>query len=329
MEDYSLSLLEILATAVARMGPIPEHIAVIMDGNRRYAKSKGLKAIQGHQAGAAVSSRVEKWGKAIGCKEVTVYAFSSENFKRTKEEVDDLMELMCWKAETILQDVETGKITDVSFNVIGDWDKVPHKLKCRMANLVEKTKNFKPYKLNVAVAYTGREGMLRSLKAFEGLKSDESVTEVNHNSDKGQTQQPKWNEYLVEQAQNMANMRPVDMLIRTGGDLRLSDFMLWEASHAYVHLTPKTWPELSFSAFMHAIFMYQVHRRQIPKPISAKDSLSPEELIHTEKTLQGPRAVMWARNARFAKKDPPLEKTSEPFCPKKTFLDSLQDLLSF
>ncbi|OXA53910.1 isoprenyl transferase [Folsomia candida] len=309
MDTYSLSLLEILATSVAKMGPIPDHIAIIMDGNRRYARTKGLNTVNGHEAGSRVSLGLEEWIRAIGCNELTVYAFSSENFKRTKEEIAGVMDVIYKKIGSMIQDVETGKNRDTSFQVIGNWESIPSKLKFRLANLMQKTKNFKPFKLNMAVGYTGREGILRSLNAFEGTKSDK----VNDNSDI--IPPSKWNEYLIEQAQNLSDMKPVDLLIRTGGDLRLSDFMMWEASHAYVHFIPTTWPEFSFTDFIHAIFKYQLHRYGVPKQLSAKQSLSREEMTFAEKMLQLPRTERWTRIVRMGNKDVPLEEVEAEYSP--------------
>ncbi|OXA36933.1 isoprenyl transferase [Folsomia candida] len=326
VEPYSLSFWEILATSVAKMGPIPEHIAIIMDGNRRYARAKGLKTVLGHEAGSSVTTLLAQWVEAIGCKELTLYAFSSENFKRTEKEVEDVMDVIYRKVGLMIRAVDTGKNTSMCFQVIGNWDSIPLKLKFRLANLMQKTKNFKPYKLNVAVGYTGREGILRSLKEFEGQKSDKKMTNVN---DSFEMIPPiKWNEYLLEQAQNLVDMRPVDMLIRTGGDLRLSDFMLWEASHAYVHFIPTTWPEFSFTDFIHAIFMYQLHRSRVPKRLSAKQSLSPEVMLLAEKMLQAGRTEKWAKIARLGKRDVPPE-TSEPDYVPNQFMKRFEALLNF
>lgn len=150
-----------------------------------------------------------------------------------------------------------------------------------------KTRNFKPYQLNVAIVYTGkirmnicmlgtiqiyllchylctsgREGILRSLTSLPvSIKNQENVNLHSH------LNPCEWNEYLVEQSQHLSDMRPVDMLIRTGGDCRLSDFMMWETTQAYIHFTPETWPEFTFWRLLHAILMYQVHRRTVPKPV--------------------------------------------------------------
>lgn len=162
---------------------------------------------------------------------------------------------------------------DTCIQFIGNLHTLPAKVQHRMANIMKKTRYFEPYKLNIAVAYTGdtiiysinsdknltlhtrigigREGILRSMNV------------IQRNTDNNQI-----NTCLVDQSQHLMDVRPVDMLIRTGGDLRLSDFMLWESSHAYIHFTPVTWPELTFWQLLHACFMYQIHRKKVtPKEV--------------------------------------------------------------
>ncbi|XP_021958749.1 isoprenyl transferase isoform X1 [Folsomia candida] len=324
-KHYEMSFYEILATSVARMGPTPNHMAIIMDGNRRFARAKGLKVMHGHEAGSTILDGVEEWRKAIGCKELTIYVFSSENFKRTKDEVDNLMELIFRRSEDTMNDVKSGKNTDMCVQFIGNWERSPEKLKNRIANVMEITKDFKPYKLNVALAFTGREGILRSLQAFTGWK-DETPTKTSESEENSLG----WNEYLIEQAQHSAHMRPIDILIRSGGDQRYSDFMMWEASQAYIHFTSETWPEFNFNQFMDAIWKYQVFRRQlIHKPISAKASLSPEEARKSEEILDKSRIKMWTRIGRMAKKDVPPEGTCIPYVVNNQWLDAFQKVLKF
>ncbi|XP_035707756.1 dehydrodolichyl diphosphate synthase complex subunit Dhdds [Folsomia candida] len=239
-----MSVLEILAAPMTQIGKIPDHVALILDGNRRYAKSRGLPALKGHQAGYAFC--------------LTVFLFSIENFKRAKEEVDDLMELIFIMCTNLMKQVDAGTIMDTSFQVIGNWEGLlPVKLQHRMAHLMIKTRHFKPYRFNMAVAYTGRQGILQSLNAFPDSK-DEIMDNLRPS------------EYLIAQAQHLVDMSPVDMLIRTGGNLRLSDFMMWETSQAYIHFVPETWPEFSFWKLVHAILLYQVYRGSAEKVIKIK-----------------------------------------------------------
>ncbi|XP_035714954.1 dehydrodolichyl diphosphate synthase complex subunit DHDDS isoform X1 [Folsomia candida] len=222
--SYELSFLEILTTSVARMGKIPDHIAIIMDGNRRYARRKGLEVSNGHKAGADTLLNLYRWGNALGCKELTVYAFSSENYKRSKQEVDYLMELMEQRCTQLLQAIESHHESDTCIQMIGNLDNLPEKLRHRVAHLMQRTRLNKPYRLNVAVAYTSwsREGILAGLKAL-----------IDKDQDKNDPSE--LNEYIIHQSHSLMDLRPVDMLIRTGGDQRLSDFMLWEASQAYIY----------------------------------------------------------------------------------------------
>ncbi|XP_035712412.1 dehydrodolichyl diphosphate synthase complex subunit DHDDS-like [Folsomia candida] len=260
--DKCMSYLQLLAASIVRMGPIPQHIAIIMDGNRRYAASRGMKAQYGHEAGAELLNVVRTWGKAIGCKELTLYVFSSENYKRTVQEVEDLMDLIFRKFTTLLEEIESGENTDTCIQMIGNWEKFPLKLKYRMATLMARTKHFTPYKLNFAVGYTGREGILKSLNSFHD-KSNETSGNYDESF-------PAWNEYSIGQSQHLVDMRPIDVLIRTGGDQRLSDFMMWESTHAYIHFMKGTWPEFSFWKFIHSCFLYQVHKKKIVQAVWVK-----------------------------------------------------------
>ncbi|OXA53555.1 Dehydrodolichyl diphosphate syntase complex subunit DHDDS [Folsomia candida] len=225
-----MSVLEILAAPMTQIGKIPDHVALILDGNRRYAKSRGLPALKGHQAGDA------------------------------------------------------GTIMDTSFQVIGNWEGLlPVKLQHRMAHLMIKTRHFKPYRFNMAVAYTGRQGILQSLNAFPDSK-DEIMDNLRPS------------EYLIAQAQHLVDMSPVDMLIRTGGNLRLSDFMMWETSQAYIHFVPETWPEFSFWKLVHAILLYQVYRGSAEK---VNTPVEPNE----HNFLDEIRNLRWTRIEHLARKD--------------------------
>ncbi|XP_035703282.1 isoprenyl transferase 1 isoform X2 [Folsomia candida] len=321
-DSQSLSWFEILMTSMARMGPVPDHVAIIMDGNRRYARRKGLKVRHGHEAGADNLMNLDRWGKAVGCKELTVYAFSSENFKRSKEEVDHLMDLMGSQCACWLQEIESGDIKDVCIQMMGKWDNFPAELRHRMANVMQKTRHFKPYKFNIAVGYTGREGILRSLDALS-MNNDEQGEDLHR------LMPSQWNEYLVEQSQHLLDMRPVDLLVRTGGDCRLSDFMMWEASQACIHFTTVTWPEFNFKEFIHAMLVYQVHRRKVSKQSLAIGHLSKIELASVQPVLEKSRNDRWARIERLAKKDTSIEKITKIITPPNKLAQILQNLTKF
>ncbi|OXA59239.1 dehydrodolichyl diphosphate synthase complex subunit DHDDS [Folsomia candida] len=324
MQSGQMSILEILASSIVKMGPMPEHIAIIMDGNRRYARRNGLKVLFGHLKGAETLADVDRFAKALLCKELTVYAFSSENFRRNKEEVTNLMNVIEHNCTKMLQRVDSGTNIDTCIQFIGDWENCPDSLRYRMANLMVKTRNFKPYQLNVAIVYTGREGILRSLTSLPvSIKNQENVNLHSH------LNPCEWNEYLVEQSQHLSDMRPVDMLIRTGGDCRLSDFMMWETTQAYIHFTPETWPEFTFWRLLHAILMYQVHRRTVPKPVSSKENISKIEVDALQGILRNARNERWKRIEQQAMKDTPYEKIEKVIKYENKFLQVVQNLTIF
>ncbi|XP_035703694.1 isoprenyl transferase [Folsomia candida] len=316
MPPKELSCLETLGISIAKIGRIPEHIAIIMDGNRRYAKNQGLTVAQGHEAGSYILKNLSIWGKALGCKEFTVYAFSNENFKRTKAEVDDLMDLFMNECANLLHEVDAGINKNTCIQIVGNWENLPAKLRHRMANLMHKTRHLKPFLLKLAIAYTGREGILRSLNALPLNKDPDEKTHLHSE---------QCNEYLIHQSQYLVDMRPIDMLIRTGGDCRLSDFMLWESSQSYIHFINETWPEFTLWKLIHAILMYQVHARKFPNLIPPR--LNTEEKPNN--ILEKSRNERWNRIKRLAERDTPVGKIQTVIHTPNKFLQAVKNILTF
>ncbi len=202
---------------------LPKHIALIVDGNRRWAKERGLSGISGHKAGAENINKLVKTAKEMGIKCISAWVFSTENWKRSKEEVKYLFELM---GDTV-QDYRNKFLEEKSrFVHIGRKDRIPDKLRDRIINLEEQTKNFDDFTMCLAIDYGGH---------------DELVRTVNHLKDSG----IEINEENIEKNLDTATLPKIDLIIRTGGEVRLSGFMSWQCAYAELFFTKTHFPDFS------------------------------------------------------------------------------------
>ena len=202
------------------------HIAIIMDGNGRWAKSKGKNRTEGHKVGAKVVKEITTY--AANNPEInylTLYAFSTENWKRPKLEVEFLMKLL---DNWLKQELSTYIKNEVKFEVIGDISKFSKKLQDRISITKEKTKNFTKLTQVLALNYGSRDEIIRAIKRLN--EKNEEITEENisKNLDTG-----------------IHNIPDVDLLIRTSGEIRLSNFLLWQVAYAEMFFTPTLWPDFT------------------------------------------------------------------------------------
>ncbi len=218
-----------------------KHIAIIMDGNGRWAKRKGFfKRIKGHEEGAKRVRELTIFASNIGLKYLTLYAFSTENWKRSKEEVDFLFSLM----ERYLKN-ELNLFLDngVRFETIGDISSIPKKLQDRIADIKEKTKDFDGLTQVLAVNYGSKNEIIRAVN-----KAVESGEQQDENS--------------FSKLLDTANFDPVDILIRTGGNVRISNFLLWQCAYAEMFFSDTLWPDFTVSEFDKIVKKYKnIERR--------------------------------------------------------------------
>jgi undecaprenyl diphosphate synthase len=212
------------------------HVAVIMDGNGRWANRLGLPRIAGHRAGAEALRRVVEAAPGFGVGTLTAYAFSSDNWKRPAEEVDALMTLLAW----YLQD-ETPRLlaNDVRLSVIGRRDRIPATLRETIDQAEDVTRSGTRLHLRLAVDYSAREAILRASERTGGAP----VTCERFEELMGQPQ-------------------PVDLLIRSGGEQRLSDFLLWECAYAELVFSKRMWPDFDRSDLRHALNEFRGRQRR-------------------------------------------------------------------
>ena len=226
---------------------LPVHIAIIMDGNRRWAKEKDLETKQGHKEGAENLKRIAKYANEIGIKYLTVYAFSTENWKRTEEEVGALMFLLKWYLNDLLN---SSDLDNVKINVLGDITRLDPGIQKLILKLEDKTKDYTGLKLNIAFNYGGRDEITRAVKSIAtSVKNNEiSVEDIN--------------EDLISNNIYTAGMPDPDLLIRPGGEKRISNFLPWQLSYTEFIFTDKYWPDLNRDDLDEAILEYERRNRK-------------------------------------------------------------------
>lgn len=223
---------------------MPRHVAIIMDGNGRWAKQRGLPREEGHRRGArAVRSAVE-CARRLGIKYLTLYAFSKDNWRRPKEEINALMQLL---KRYLLKEREELKRNDIKFNVVGDIDNLPEDVREEIEKTVTFTRGCRGMMLTLALSYSGRREMIKCIKnAVEKVLTKEiKLGDV----DEG---------FLSK----LMGLPDVDLLIRTSGEIRVSDFLLWQISYAELYFTETLWPDFGSRDFIKALKEYQRRERR-------------------------------------------------------------------
>ena len=226
---------------------LPKHIAIIMDGNRRWAREKGIDTKLGHKAGAETLEKIASFANKIGIKYMTVYAFSTENWKRTKEEVGALMLLLKAYLDKFLN---KESLRNIKIRVLGDIENLDKGIKESIEKIVEKSKNNTGLTLNIAFNYGGRAEIVRAVKRIsEKIKNDELELE-------------EINEEIVENNLYTVGEPNPDLLIRPGGELRISNFLLWQLAYTEFVFTNKYWPDFSEEDLLKAINIFETRNRK-------------------------------------------------------------------
>lgn len=225
------------------MDNVPTHIAIIMDGNGRWAKKRGLPRLQGHYAGVNAVRRVIEASLDFNIKYLTLYAFSTENWDRPKKEVNGLMRLF---PKVIEEEVNRLKTHKVRMRFLGRLKELPDKVQEKLYWIEEQTKNFEDLNLIIALNYSGREELIDAVnKAVRGGKV------VNEETFKG---------FLY-----IPDIPDPDLLIRTSGEVRISNFLLYEIAYTELYFTPTLWPDFEKSDLIKAIKAYQKRERKFGK----------------------------------------------------------------
>ena len=229
---------------------LPNHIAIIMDGNGRWAKQQGLMRALGHESGTKAVRQTVEASAELGVKNLTLYAFSTENWNRPKLEVRTLMKLL---VKSLKKEIKTLQDNNIKLSAIGSLDDLPKKAHLELLDVIDKTKNNTSMTLTLALSYGSREEIVNvikelSLKVKNNIISTESIDESIINK------------HLYTQ-----NLPDVDLLIRTSGEHRISNFLLWQIAYAELYFTDILWPDFKKENLYEALINYQNRERRFGK----------------------------------------------------------------
>jgi undecaprenyl diphosphate synthase len=255
-------------------GKLPRHIAVIMDGNGRWAEERGLPRAAGHQAGIASLRDVTRSSRELGIGYLTVYAFSTENWKRPKREVSMLFRLLVKMLRDEMQEMlENG----VRLKTIGQINLLPKTVQQELYDAIERTSQNKGLTLTLALSYSGRWDLIHAMQAIalevrSGKISPEDISEE-----------------VIRRSLTTAEMPDPDLLVRTSGELRLSNFLLWELAYSEIHVTKTLWPDFRREHLYEAIREYQTRERRFgltgAQLKKVEESVSNEHKSYVEKLI--------------------------------------------
>ncbi|ADI75088.1 undecaprenyl diphosphate synthase (plasmid) [Methanohalobium evestigatum Z-7303] len=240
---------EYLLTREVEEFPVPKHVAIIMDGNRRYAKNMGKAGYYGHKLGSDTTEKVIEWACEIGIEEMTVYAFSTENFSRPPEETEKLFELIDTRLNEMVEDERTHN-RQMKIRAVGDRKRLPQYLQDSIERAEKATCHYENFKLNVALAYGGRQDIIQAVQeiARKVKRGDLTVEKVNEST---------ISNHLYPDCEQPVS--DVDMIVRTGGNERVSNFLPWQANgnECTAYFCAPYWPMFRKIDFLRAIRVYQ------------------------------------------------------------------------
>ena len=229
---------------------LPQHIAIIMDGNGRWAKKQGLMRAMGHEKGTKAVRDVVEGSAEIGVKNLTLYAFSTENWNRPKLEVDTLMKLL---VSSLKKEIKTLQDNDIKLNAIGCLDNLPAKALRELKEVIKKTSNNKRMVLTLALSYGSREELTQAVK------------EISERVKNGEISTKDIDESVINKHLYTQNLPDVDLLIRTSGEQRISNFLLWQIAYAELYFSEILWPDYRKDDLFEAIYNYQNRERRFGK----------------------------------------------------------------
>ncbi|MCM0664756.1 MULTISPECIES: isoprenyl transferase [Flavobacterium] len=229
---------------------LPKHLAIIMDGNGRWAKQQGFLRAFGHENGTKSVKEIIKTSAKLGIEYLTLYAFSTENWNRPKLEVQALMKILI---NSLKKELVTLQENNIRLNAIGNLDKLPKTAQKELLDVMEKTKNNTRLTLTLALSYGSREELVNAIKSISD-KVKNNIISIDTIDDS------IINEHLYTQ-----NLPDVDLLIRTSGEHRISNFLLWQIAYAELYFTNVLWPDFKDQDLYEAIISYQKRERRFGK----------------------------------------------------------------
>ena len=226
---------------------LPKHVAVIMDGNGRWAKKRGISRIRGHEKGAEAVRQIVRTSREIGISWLTLYAFSEENWKRPKHEIQALMKLLNRFLKGELKEMQENGIR---LKTIGKTQKLPDDTRKILIETIEKTASNEDLVLTLALSYGGRQEVM------------DAIRNIATRIEEGSISASEISEQLVSNALYTAGMPEPDLLIRTSGEYRISNFLLWQIAYTEIYITPTLWPDMGKEEFLAAIEDFQKRERR-------------------------------------------------------------------
>jgi len=236
-----------LKNKILSAGDIPNHVAVIMDGNGRWAKKRNLPRLIGHKEGINSVREITRISGEMGISHLTLFTFSSENWKRPKIEVSAIMKLLL---STIRKEVDELNKNNVKLTTIGNIDELGKKARDDIMAGVEKTKNNTGLNLVLALSYGGRQELLRAVQS------------IGRKIERGEIKAGEINQKNIEHELYTGSIPDPDLLIRTGGEQRLSNFLLWQIAYSELYLTKTFWPDFRELDFLQAVESFQQRERR-------------------------------------------------------------------
>jgi len=231
---------------------VPNHLAVIMDGNRRYAESVGLLPHEGHLKGKNTLENLSDWCREIGIKVLTVYAFSLENFDRNEDELEKLMDLFAESFRNAGDDPRVHK-NKVRVRALGHRELLPNRVKEAINYAEAKTENYSDFNYNLAVAYGGRQEIVRSMKI------------IGQKIESGDLKAKEIDADLISSNLYTSDLPDPDLILRTSGEERISNFLLWQLAYSELYFADVFWPDMRKIDFLRAIRSYQQRNRRLGK----------------------------------------------------------------
>ncbi len=228
-------------------GNVPRHIAIIMDGNGRWAKKRNLPRVAGHQKGVDSVRAVVETCVGLGVEYLTLYTFSTENWKRPKDEVSTLMRLI---VRSLQNETDELNINNIRLTTIGDIKSLPDIVKNELQQAVNKTSSNSKMTLNLALSYSGRWELVEAIK------------NITAQAESGMIKAEEISEELISKFLTTSEMPDPDLLIRSGGELRISNFLLWQIAYAEIFVSDVLWPEFRCKHLIEAVKDYQQRERR-------------------------------------------------------------------
>lgn len=288
--SYLISFLKDLVISIMKTGPVPTHVAVIMDGNRTFARTNNLSLEQGHIAGAHSLVHVLDTCYRVGVKHVTIYAFSIENFNRSKEEVDTLFSLLRERLQLLSHNEESFAIYNkIKIKIIGNKSMIPEDILHDLTQVELKTKHNSSHKvLNVCFPYTSRDDISHCIQA---IVEDTALTKKIKGSDLNLS-------LLTANMYYGPDTPPLDILIRTSGQTRLSDFMLWQCNYnCTIEFVDTLWPDFTFIPIVFVLLKWGYYKtmESIQKASAGKPTVKTERNVLQELNPPPPHKSVTSR----------------------------------